>query len=92
MHVMVDGYWSKLINVSSRVPQGSVLGRLLSPLYTSELFTILENKLIGYADHSTLIADEPSPGVRNTEAESPSRELVKVIVSVWPFGDEIKCE
>ena len=48
--VMVDGYRSKLVNVVS------VLDPLLFLLYTSELFSILENKLIGYADDSTLIA------------------------------------
>ena len=50
--VMVDGCQSKLINVVSGMPQGSVLGPLLFLLYTSELFSILENKLIGYADDS----------------------------------------
>ena len=52
-HVMVDCCRSKLVNVVSRVPQGSVLGLLLFLLYTSELFSILENLLIGYADDST---------------------------------------
>ena len=44
-------------------------------------FFILENKLIGYADHSTLIAVVPSPGARVTVAESLSCGLVKV--SEW---------
>ena len=39
-------------NVVSGVPQGSVLGQLLFHLHTSELFSIWENKLIGYADDS----------------------------------------
>ena len=54
-HVMVGGCRSKLVNVVSVVPQGYVLGILLFLPYTSELFSVLENKLIGYADDSTLI-------------------------------------
>ena len=38
LQVMVDGCLSKLVNVVSGVPQGSVLGRLLFLLHTSELF------------------------------------------------------
>ena len=53
-------------------------GPLLSLLYTSELFSILENKLIGYADDSTLMAVVPSTGVRVTVAESLIRDLGRV--------------
>ena len=49
---MVDGCRSKLVNGVSGVPQGSVFGLLLFLLFTSELFSSLENKLIGYADGS----------------------------------------
>ena len=76
-HAMVDCCRSKLVNVVSGVPQGSVLFLL----YTSELFSILENMLIGYADDFILIAVVPSPGIRVTVAESLSRDLVKV--SEW---------
>ena len=64
-----------------RVPQSSVLGPLLFFLYTSEIFSILENKLIGYADDSTLIAVVTSPGIRVTLAESLIRDLGRV--SEW---------
>ena len=67
---MVDGCRSKLVNVASGVTKGSVLGPLLFLLYTSELFSILEYKLIGYADNSTLMAVVPSPDVRVAVAES----------------------
>ena len=50
-------------------------------LYTSELFSILENKLIGYADDPTLIAVVLSSGIRVTVAESLNSDLVKV--SEW---------
>ena len=78
---MVDGCRSKLVNVLSGVPQGSVLGPLVLLLYTSELFSISENKLIGYADNSTLMAVVPSPGVRVAVAESLIRDLDRV--SEW---------
>ena len=78
---MVDGCRSKLVDVVSGVPQGSVLDPLLFLLYTSELYSILENKLIGYADDSTLMAVVPLLGVRVTVAESLIRDLGRV--SEW---------
>ena len=78
---MVDGCRSNLVNVVSGVQQGSVLGPLLFLLYTSELFSILENKLIGYADDSTLMAVVPPPGVRVAAVES--QILVLGSVSEW---------
>ena len=80
-HVMVDGCRGKLVNVVSGVPQGSVLSPLLFLLYTSELFSILENKLIGYADDSTLMAVVPSSVIWVTVAESLIRDLG--MVSEW---------
>ena len=80
-NVMVQCCLSKLANVVSRVPHGSVLCPLLFHSFTFELFSILEKKLIGYADDSTLIAVVSSPGVRATVAESLSRDLVRI--SEW---------
>ena len=78
---MVDGCRSELVRVLSGGLQGSVLGRLLFLLYTSELFTILQNKFIGYTDHPTLKAVVQSPGVRVAVAESLIRDLGRV--SEW---------
>ena len=50
-------------------------------LYTSELFSILENKLIGYTDDSTLMAAVTSPGFRVTVAEFLISDLGRV--SEW---------
>ena len=63
-HVMVDGCRSKLVNVVSGMPHGSVLGSLLFLLYTSKLFSILEKM--------------PSPSIRVTVAESLISDLVTV--------------
>ena len=57
------------------------MGPLLFRLYTSELFKILEDKLIGYADESTLMAVVSSPGVRVTVAKSLISDLGRV--SEW---------
>ena len=61
-YVVVDVCRSKLVNAVSGVPQGSVLDPQLFLLYTAELFSIVENKLFGYADCSTLVAVVPSHG------------------------------
>ena len=76
--VIIDGCQSKLVNVVSGVLQGSVLGLLLFLLHTLELFSILENKLIGYTDVSTLMGVVPSPGIRVAVAESLICDLGRV--------------
>ena len=72
---------SKLVNLVLGVPQGSVLDPQLFLLYTVELFSIVENKLYGYVDDSTLVAVVPSPAQRIDATESINRNLIRV--SVW---------
>ena len=77
---MVDGCHSKLVNVVSGVPQGSVLGPLFL-LYTAELFSVVENKLYGYANDSTLVAVVPFPGERVAVSVFMNHDLNRD--SVW---------
>ena len=81
MYVVVDGCYSKLVNVVSGVAQGSVFGPQLFLLYTAELFSVVENRLYGYADDSTLVALLPSPGEKVAVSDSLHRVLNRV--SVW---------
>ena len=71
-YVVVDDRRSKLVNMVSGVPKGSILGPQLFLLYTAELFSIVENKLYGYANDSTLVAVVPSPGERVVVSEYES--------------------
>ena len=43
---MVDGSPSEYILINSGVTQGNVLGPLLFTLYTSEMFDLVENRLL----------------------------------------------
>ena len=85
-HVMVYGCLSKLVDVASGMPQGTVLGPLLFLLHTSELFSILKNKLIGYADDSTSMVVVKSPGVSIIVTESLIRDLDRVSEWCDPWG------
>ena len=49
-HFMVDGCRSKLVNLLTEVTQCSALSPLLHLMFTWELFSILQNKPISYAD------------------------------------------
>ena len=60
---------------------GQCFRPVIALLFTSELFYILENKLITYADDSTLMAVVSSPGVRVAIAESLIHDLGRV--SEW---------
>ena len=66
----------------SGVPQGNVLGRQLFLLSTAELFSIVENKLYGYADDSTPVAVVPTPGETVDVSESMNRDLTGLVCGV----------
>ena len=73
--VVVDGSVSSSVEIVSGVPQGSVLGPILFILYTSGLFSITDNKFVGYADDSTLVAVIPKPSDRPRVEASILRDL-----------------
>ena len=75
---MVDGCRRKLVNVVSGVPQGSVLGAQLILLNTEEHFSMVEKKLYGYVDDSSLMAVMASPCERVVVSESMNRDLNSV--------------
>ena len=72
------GSYSDYVNVVSGVPQGSVLGPILFVIYTADLFDVVENKLINYADDSTLFATVDKPSSRGSVALSLNRDLARI--------------
>ena len=76
--VVVDGYFSPYSQVYSGVPQGSVLGPLLFILYTSDMWSNITNKILAYADDTSLYAHIPSPDMRQVVADSLMDDLDKI--------------
>ena len=76
--VVVDGSFSPFSRVYSGVPQGSVLGPLLFILYTSDMWFDITNKMLAYADDTSLYAQVPSPAMRQGVAASLAEDLDKI--------------
>ena len=47
---------SASVDVVSGVPQGSIFGKLLFILYTSEFYHIVGSHIVGYVDDTTVYA------------------------------------
>ena len=84
--VVVDGGASEWISIISGVPLGSVLGPLLFILYISEMFELVENRLVAYTDESTLLAvvhksaDRPAV-VSSFNGEATTNKTTALVVS-----------
>ena len=76
--VNYDGYFSNLLNISTGVPQGSILGPLFFLIYLND-FDRSTNKFrfITYADDTTLVTSlclEQSTSLDNEQNTSPDNE------------------
>ena len=83
--VSVDGGVSNYVDVVSGVSQGSVLGPLLFILYTADLFSIVDNLLVGYADDATLnsVAQRPANGVSVSNSLQCDTDTISNWCSRW---------
>ena len=69
---------SASVDVVSGMPQGSVLGPLLFMLYTSKLFHIIGNHMVGYADDIMIYAVILRPLSRAQVMESLNQQLAAI--------------
>ena len=76
--VPVNGKFSNTERVLSGVPQGSVLGPLVFILFTADLGENLENKIVSYADDTTLFARISNPSEHISVARYLNRDLAKI--------------
>lgn len=76
--VILDGCCGSDVDVVSGVPQGSVLGPLLFVVYTADMFSVVENRLVNYADDSTLYAAVPRPSLRPDVTASLNLDLLRI--------------
>ncbi len=61
----IGGITSTSMSISCGVPQGSILGPLLSLCYVNDMELAVKCKLLLYADDSVLIASDKNPKVRD---------------------------
>jgi hypothetical protein len=75
------------VNVVSVVPQGSVLSPLLFVVYTADLFLVVQNHLVNYADDSTLFAVVRNSADRHVAA---SLNVDLACISEWCLAWNMK--
>ena len=76
--VSVDAILSSFLVVVSGVPQSSAFGSLLFILYTADLFSVVCNLLVGFADDATLISIAQHPANRVAVSNSLQCNINKI--------------
>ena len=76
--VVVDGATNEWIPIVSGVTQGNVLGPLMCILHISEMFELMENRLYGYAEDSTLLAVVRKPANTPAVDASHKRDFARI--------------
>ena len=79
--VRLNGKVSESVAVVSGVPQGSILRAILFILYTSELFHIVGNHIVGYEDDTTIYTVIHGPLLRSQVMESLNQDLS--VINSW---------
>ena len=77
-HLRLDGKVNASVDVVSEVPQGCVLILLLFILYICELFHIVGNHIVSYADDTTIYALIPRPLSCPQEIGSLNQDLAAI--------------
>ena len=84
--VIVDGFRGRSDSVVSGVPQGSVLGPLLFVIFTSDMWSVVSNDLVAYADDATLFASIDSPADRSVVVQSLNEDLASIVLWCETWG------
>ena len=76
-----DGFFSGYVNVVLVYRRAVFLDPLLFVNYTADIFEVVENELVNYADDSTLFSICNKPADRDYVAQSINRDLEQI--SLW---------
>ena len=60
------------------VPKGNVIGPILFAIYTADMLDVFENRLVNYADDSTLFSICRKPADRDTVTLALNRDLERI--------------
>ena len=90
--VKIGSHYSTLHDVKDGVPQGSILGPLLFNIYTRDLFYVLDQNVLNYADDTTPFAVGVSWDEVTHELESAAKKIFEWLGVNQMIGNAGKSE